>query len=218
MAAAPEIAEGRPYACPADVWAVGVALYTSLAGRRPFEARTSALVLRKVREDAVPYEGAPWDAVSPDARDLLSSLLQRQASERPTADAVLTHPWFHGQAKALVPGNYTLQQNTSVRPTMEQEEIERILEVGSIVEVVEVSRVDADHRIRGRLAEGGWINLMDTEDGYMFAVRERIKQLLDPSKCGICNCWTRANEPSGLKALPDVEHKPFVRQDLLEGA
>eukprot|EP00913_Durusdinium_trenchii_P023550 g22127.t1 len=36
---APEVVRGRPYGKPADLWSAGAAIYTLLAGRRPFEAR-----------------------------------------------------------------------------------------------------------------------------------------------------------------------------------
>ncbi|CAE7158513.1 CPK2 [Symbiodinium pilosum] len=41
---APEVVRGRPYGKPADMWSAGAAIYTLLAGRRPFEAGSSAFL------------------------------------------------------------------------------------------------------------------------------------------------------------------------------
>lgn len=48
----------------------------------------------------------------------------------------------------------------------------RELAQGDAVEVVEIRSLEADKRVRGRLAEGGWISIFNTENGYAWAVPE----------------------------------------------
>lgn len=76
------------------------------------------------------------------------------------------------EAGRFRPGHYRLQQNTSVGPSPAAGEILRVLDSGSVAEIVEFHFVEEDHRVRGRLAEGGWINIKDTNDGHMFALPE----------------------------------------------
>ena len=98
----PECFAGE-YGPPADVYAVGVTLYYLLARRYvywPTLREVVKLSPRQVRarvlnEDSV-FDGSapPLSQASVEVRDLLASLLSRDADARPTAAAALTHPWF----------------------------------------------------------------------------------------------------------------------------
>merc|ERR1711871_1073749 len=45
----------------------------------------------------------------------------------------------------------------------------RVLHEGDRVEIVEIHNLDAVKRTRGRLAAGGWISILNTENGYVWA-------------------------------------------------
>lgn len=89
---APEVLRsGRAYSGKAaDIWSLGVLLYTMLVGRYPFNDAEHASLFAKISRGhfAVP------EGLSPRARCLVKALLRRDPAERPAAEDVLRHPWL----------------------------------------------------------------------------------------------------------------------------
>lgn len=88
---APEVLQGK-YSLPSDMWSCGVILYRLLSGRFPFEE--GPLLDERILHEQIDLEVYPWSAISQDAKDLVSGLLNRDADARLTADQALKHPWF----------------------------------------------------------------------------------------------------------------------------
>ncbi|KAI8917657.1 kinase-like domain-containing protein, partial [Powellomyces hirtus] len=89
--AAPEMILGKRYSGPqADVWSLGVILYTLLCGYLPFDDDSEAAIRQKILE--LDYE-LP-DFLSADTKDLIQEMLKIEGPERIGINDILAHPWF----------------------------------------------------------------------------------------------------------------------------
>ncbi|CAI0429760.1 unnamed protein product [Linum tenue] len=90
---APEVLH-RAYGTEADVWSIGVIAYILLCGSRPFWARTESGIFRAVLKADPSFDEAPWPSMSPEARDFVKRLLNKDPRKRITAAQALSHPWI----------------------------------------------------------------------------------------------------------------------------
>ncbi|MXM61936.1 protein kinase [Streptomyces sp. HUCO-GS316] len=78
---APERISGRPQGPPSDVWSLGATLCAALGGRSPFSRDTTLATLH-----AVLYEEPELPAAAGPLREILSALLEKDPSVRPSLD------------------------------------------------------------------------------------------------------------------------------------
>ncbi|KAJ3608948.1 hypothetical protein NHX12_023476 [Muraenolepis orangiensis] len=104
----PEVLSGSaPYSGKmADMWSLGVMLYTMLVGRYPFHDPDPAALFSKIRRGQCCLP----EGLSPGAKCLLHSLLRKEPGERLTAGQLLAHPWFR---RALPPPQPLSQEAAS---------------------------------------------------------------------------------------------------------
>lgn len=90
---APEVLT-TPYGNKCDVWSIGVITYMMLCGRPPFFGTTDQLILAAVESQPVDYSHRRFGHVSVAAIDFVATCLDRNVKARPTAAALLDHPFF----------------------------------------------------------------------------------------------------------------------------
>ncbi|KAJ6343934.1 hypothetical protein OIU76_005636 [Salix suchowensis] len=86
---APEVLH-RSYSLEADIWSIGVITYILLCGSRPFWARTESGIFRAVLRSDPNFEDLPWPSVTPEAKDFVKRLLNKDYRKRMTAVQALT--------------------------------------------------------------------------------------------------------------------------------
>lgn len=95
---APELLLGRPYDCKVDCFGAGCVLYFMLIGKYPFVGPDVASTLRRNENCQFDFSNQTilerWDRLSPCVRDLIKSLLQRDAESRFAANQALQEPWL----------------------------------------------------------------------------------------------------------------------------
>ncbi|KAF5743443.1 Calcium-dependent protein kinase (CDPK) family protein [Tripterygium wilfordii] len=97
---APEVLH-RSYNVEADMWSIGVITYILLCGSRPFWARTESGIFRSVLRADPNFDDSPWPSVSPEAKDFVKRLLNKDHRKRMTAAQALSHPWLRNENDAV---------------------------------------------------------------------------------------------------------------------
>ncbi|KAF7816641.1 CDPK-related kinase 6-like [Senna tora] len=97
---APEVLH-RSYSVEADLWSIGVITYILLCGSRPFWARTESGIFRSVLRANPNFDDSPWPVVSPEAKDFVKRLLNKDHRKRMTAAQALTHPWLRNEKQDI---------------------------------------------------------------------------------------------------------------------
>eukprot|EP01103_Thecamoeba_quadrilineata_P013486 TRINITY_DN3766_c0_g1_i1.p1 TRINITY_DN3766_c0_g1~~TRINITY_DN3766_c0_g1_i1.p1 ORF type:complete len:513 (+),score=82.04 TRINITY_DN3766_c0_g1_i1:190-1539(+) len=89
--AAPEVISGNFYVGPeVDVWSCGVILYALLCAKLPFDDEVIPQLFKKIREGIFTLP----EHLSPESKQLISSMLVVDPLKRITIDEIREHPWF----------------------------------------------------------------------------------------------------------------------------
>lgn len=97
---APEVLH-RSYSLEGDIWSIGVITYILLCGSRPFWARTESGIFRAVLRADPNFDDMPWPSVSPEGKDFVKRMLNKDYRKRMTAAQALTHPWLRDENQPI---------------------------------------------------------------------------------------------------------------------
>ncbi|XP_004502721.1 CDPK-related kinase 4-like [Cicer arietinum] len=97
---APEVLH-RSYSVEGDLWSIGVISYILLCGSRPFWARTESGIFRSVLRANPNFDDTPWPSISPEAKDFVKRLLNKDHRKRMSAAQALSHPWLRDERNVI---------------------------------------------------------------------------------------------------------------------
>jgi serine/threonine protein kinase len=93
---APEIVQKLEYAGPpADIWALGVLLFTLLSGCFPYRGATDKELYKKIMRADYKLPPEVQSSLSPEAVNLLKRIFTIDADKRPSARDLLSDPWLN---------------------------------------------------------------------------------------------------------------------------
>jgi polo-like kinase 1 len=91
---APEILEGKNgHSYEVDTWSLGVIIYTLLIGKPPFETSDVKTTYKKIKQNNYCFPESP--KISPQAKDLVKTILTLDPEKRPSLNQILEHEFFH---------------------------------------------------------------------------------------------------------------------------
>ncbi|XP_031426577.1 myosin light chain kinase, smooth muscle [Clupea harengus] len=102
---APEVINYEPVSLGTDMWSIGVICYILLSGESPFQGSSDAETLALVTAAQWEFDDESFEDISSQAKEFISSLLNKNIRRRMSCEEALAHPWMvsagAGAAKVL---------------------------------------------------------------------------------------------------------------------
>jgi serine/threonine protein kinase len=164
---APEMLKGEKYAGEkVDVWSLGIILYALLCGELPFDEDDEQLMRKKILTSEPKWP----EHLTPDARNLIGTLLSKRPLLRPSLSEILAHPFLaeHApQQQAIL----KFQQPSPFTTQLEKDTLERMRSAGvnidQVIENVFAKRCDV---------LSGWCALLLEKEERKLKRRERKRK------------------------------------------
>merc|ERR1719499_145507 len=97
---APEVlSKQQGYNNKCDIWSLGVVTYVLLCGYLPFYQEDRTMTAKLIRLGRYEYDPEEWSVITDEAKDLIDHMLQKDITQRYTAEQVLKHPWITSKEK-----------------------------------------------------------------------------------------------------------------------
>lgn len=91
---APEVINYEPVYLSTDMWSIGVICYILLSGESPFQGSSDAETLALVTAAQWEFDDESFDDITDEAKNFISSLLNKDTRRRMTCEEALAHPWM----------------------------------------------------------------------------------------------------------------------------
>ena len=92
---APEIIVDEPYSKAVDLWSLGIMSYLMVSGKLPFNSEDENEIARQVVYDEPDYIRNPiWKSITPECKDFIKRLLEKDQYKRMTIKQLLEHKWI----------------------------------------------------------------------------------------------------------------------------
>eukprot|EP00927_Polykrikos_kofoidii_P048635 TRINITY_DN42883_c0_g1_i1.p1 TRINITY_DN42883_c0_g1~~TRINITY_DN42883_c0_g1_i1.p1 ORF type:complete len:427 (-),score=56.01 TRINITY_DN42883_c0_g1_i1:210-1490(-) len=95
----PEVCQEKPYAWPADIWAMGCILFELCERKVPFDATNISGLVQKIVHGPTPVVGESYSNFT---RNLCSEMLNRNPMLRPSAEAILQRPQIQDVVRRML--------------------------------------------------------------------------------------------------------------------
>ncbi|XP_041634264.1 myosin light chain kinase, smooth muscle isoform X2 [Cheilinus undulatus] len=106
---APEVISYEPVGLATDMWSIGVICYILLSGESPFQGNSDTETLALVTAAQWEFDEESFEEITDEAKDFISSLLNKDPRRRLTCKESLDHPWM----AAFDSGDHTTTKNLS---------------------------------------------------------------------------------------------------------
>ena len=106
---APEVLD-QNYNEKCDTWSVGVVLYMFLVGRAPFDGKNPEEIMYSIRNKNYDENNPKLLERSPQVRDLINNLLNKNIEKRFSAKEALNHEWFKKYNGRKLFGNFNQEE------------------------------------------------------------------------------------------------------------
>lgn len=117
---APELLRGHGYSgFKADVWNLGITLFTMLTGTIPFQSIDVAQLHELILEGKFNFPEKP--ELTPQVKDLIRRILVLEPTDRLSLDEVKRHPWFPAGTFTSLETRPSLSDDSTTRKTIIQE-------------------------------------------------------------------------------------------------
>lgn len=94
---APQVLMGS-YDEKCDIWSCGVIAYILLCGYPPFYGDRDEDILRRVKRGDFEFPSPDWDDISRPGKDIITTMLTLNPTDRPSAGDLLEHRWLKDHA------------------------------------------------------------------------------------------------------------------------
>lgn len=91
---APEVLKEGTFSDKNDIWAVGVITYLLISGDRPFRGEPPQKMARNILKAKLVFDSPVWERRSPECKEFITMLLERDTKLRPNAEAAFKSPWL----------------------------------------------------------------------------------------------------------------------------
>ena len=92
---APEIIVDEPYTKAVDLWSLGIMTYLMVSGKLPFNSEDENEIARQVVYEEPDYTRNPvWKIITPECKDFIKRLLEKDQNKRMTIKQLLEHKWI----------------------------------------------------------------------------------------------------------------------------